>query len=279
MRITASEVHNICTYKPTFDEDVYDRTLKELEIKVKAKNLDFSFANIEGYLNTSGLKTITKTFIGEQKKKETFEKDELPGGAKSFLQLRWLQDNGFYDLSLLDSNLALMKGNMVEDKAIKLIGEVLDLHLKKNTVRKEKGIFSGEADIVYKKDDYKIIRDNKSPENWKSFRNKNSKVETPYYWQLAGYKYLYDAQETWLDYTLMETPKDIIQILRRNMNEHELVKLYSTEEVISKLNPSQRVKSYLVDITEDNIEFMVNRLEKAKVYYGQLDYDICMGIN
>lgn len=279
MIIRASNVHHICTYKPVFDQKEYDKVEKDLQKKVESKSMEFSYQNLDIYLNTPGLKMITKDFYKQVDKKKLFKEDPLPDGAKSYLQLLWLQDNGFNDLSLLESNIALMKGNMVEKQAIKLIGEVLNLNLKKNEVRKTKDNLSGECDIVYKIDGYKIVRDNKSPETWKSFRNKNSNIETTYFWQLVAYKYLYDADKTWLDYTLMNTPREIIEIIGKNMTEQELNKLFKTEEIISKLKPRQRIKSYKIDILDDDINFMVKRLEKAKEYYSHLDYDICMGIN
>lgn len=279
MIIRASSVHNICTYRPTFDEKEFNKVDKDLQEKVKKKGLEFSYQHLELYSDTAGLKMITKDFVKQLEKREYFNTDPLPDGAKSFLQLLWLEDNGFNDLSLLDSNVALMKGNLVEPQAIKLIGEVLNLNLKKNEVRKSIDNLSGEADIVYKIDSHKVLRDNKSPETWKSFRNKNSNIETSYYWQLVAYKYLYEAQETWLDYTLMNTPRKVIEIIGRNMSEEELSKFFDTEEIISNLDPQHRVKSYQVNVTDDDIEFMVKRLKKAKEYYSHLDYGICMGIN
>lgn len=278
MIIRASSVHHLCTYKPNFDSQEYERVEKEMKKKVEAKGFKFSYQNLDIYAETRGLVTIVKDFKKLVEKKYLAEEDPLPDGAKSYLQLLWLEDNGFHDLSLLESNVALMKGHIVENQAIKLIGETLGLNLKKNEIRKTKGVLSGECDIVYKIDNHKIVRDNKSPETWKSFRNKNSNIETSYYWQLVAYKHLYDAQETWLDYTLMNTPREIIEIIGKNMSDSELQKLFATEEIISNLKPLERIKSYQIIIPEEDTEFMLKRLEKAKEYYDHLDYNTCMGM-
>ena len=273
--IRASSCYSICTNKPSFDQSQYDLVETTLKQKVEAKKMDYNPGNLSLYLETRGLKTFTQDFIKQVEKKEVFEKDELPDGAKNKLQEIWLEEQGFYDFSLLEQTFALQKGHLVEDKAIELINKVHNIHVLKNEERKTKGFLSGTCDMIYNS----VIRDNKSPESWKSFRKKNSNIEQQYYFQLVAYKYLYDAKETWLDYTLMPTPPELFSILTSKMSEVEKKKFAVTEAMITKLKPEQRIKSYLIEIPDEDIEFLVKRLEKSEEYYNHLDFKECMNLN
>lgn len=276
--IRASSASRICTNRPTFSQEDLDKSFETLKKKVGD---DFHIENLETYMTTRGIMTVAKDVKKELEKKHLFDTDPLPDGAKSYLQERWLELNyGFVDVSSMEGSFATMKGNIVEDDAISMTAGYYDLSFKKNTERITKGFMSGECDVIYTKDGIRIIRDNKSPETWRTFRAKKG-ISIDYYWQLIAYCYLYDAQAAFLDYTLMPTPSEIVHMITRNLSDINAGKFYDMEDKIINLPTSQRIKTYNVDSFSiiSDLEFLKSRLQKAEKYYNTLTYEQCMSIN
>lgn len=278
--IRASNLHRICTSRLEDNSESLQQSKQKLIEKVEAKKLVFSEDNIETYTTTQGLMTVAKDYIAEKEKYEAFLRDDLPMGAKTYMKELWLEMNyGFVSFSLGEEAMPLRKGKMVEEEAIKLIGQLYNIELSKNVERVTIDFLTGEGDVVYRDNlGSNIIRDNKSPISWNSFKNKID-ISTEYYWQLIGYCYLYNAKEAYLDYTLMPTPKEILEEVKDKLGEEGYNLHLQMNENILKLEPRQRVKTFKLQCNlEDEIQFMLARVEKCKLYYQGLNYESCMNI-
>lgn len=277
--IRASNLHRVCTNRPVNNIESLNLAKSKLSEKVTSKKMEFLEENIDSYLTTQGLMTLAKDYISERDKYNSYLKDELPVGAKTYMKELWLEVNcGFIPASFGDDPISLRKGKLVEEDAIKLVGELYELPLTKNEVRIENGFLTGEADVVYMNLFDKVIRDNKSPVSWSSFRTKID-IPTEYYWQLVGYCYLYGAKEAWLDYTLMPTPKELLDDIKEKLGEEGYNLHLQMNENILKLEPKQRVKTFKLDSNlEEDITFMLKRLKSCEEYYNNLTYNTCMNI-
>lgn len=278
--IRASNLYRICTNRPVNNVEDLNAAKNKLIEKVNGKKMIFSEEDIDTYLTTQGLITVAKDFLSEKEKYANYLRDELPVGAKTYMKELWLDTNyGFVEFSLNEEAFSLQKGKLVEDEAIKVIGSLYGLELKKNDKRVEKGFLTGEADIIYQGIlGENIVRDNKSPISWVTFRNKYG-IPAEYYWQLIGYCYLYDAKEAWLDYTFMPTPTEIIEAQKVNLTQESYDAHIKMNEVILNLPLDKRVKSYKLDTNiSGEISFMLGRIDRCKEYYDTLTYEKCMNI-
>lgn len=277
--VRASEVHNICTNIPTFDAAEYDEAEKVLKKKVEGKlKTDYIRDNLETYLETRGIVTIAKEFKKQMEKKDAFLNEELPNGAKNYLELKWLENEmGFSPTSTLkmDNMFSLKKGTICEDDAIEVVNSVYGTFYKKNEVRKTEGFLTGECDIDDKLEN--AIFDIKVPESWESFRNKTG-IELQYFWQLVAYCKLYGRTQAGILYVLMPTPFELFEEDTKYLSHEAMLKYSSTMDSIESLEPMQRVKSFRVD--DDKLQWglgiLSNRLILAEDYYKSLTFEKCM---
>lgn len=272
--IRASSVHRICTHRAIFNEAEYDIKLLEIKEKVKTKlGESFNIDKLDVYVETAGLKTISRDFAKLLKKLAQASLDPLPEGAKTYLEELWLENNyDFYDFSLGEENYATQNGTISEDDAIVLLSEYYDMSFEKNIGRKTLDFFTGECDIHFNN----TIRDVKCPQSWKSMRGKLG-ISSTYYWQLIAYCYLYGAEQAFLDFVLMPVPEELEHLFTKSFSEIEHNKFNLQQKSILELPLNRRVKSFKLnaDIPSE-IEFMLSRLEKAKIYYSTLTYEKCM---
>ena len=280
--IRSSSAYRICSHRPKFDENAHNALIHELKGKVGAKlgkhdnlPLDHKFGreHLDMYCETAGLITIAKKVRTSMENKIKAEQDPLPDGAKTYLQERWLELNcNLHDFSTTEGTSQILKGNVCEEDAIKVISQQYGIPMKKNEDRKVFNFLTGECDVQYEN----VIRDVKVPETWKTFRSKDG-ITLTYYWQLVSYCYLYDKTKAYLDYVLMPTPEEMIPMLTKGLSERELENFWATEETIINLPLHQRVKTYKYEGNlVDDIAFLESRLIKAEEYYETLTYEICM---
>lgn len=277
--IRASNLHRVCTNRLEDNSESLNLAKSKLIEKVEGKKLVFSEEDIDIYTTTQGLMTVAKDYIAEREKYAAYLRDDLPMGAKTYMKELWLEiHHGFVQFSLGEEAMPLRKGKMVEDDAIKLIGELYGLNITKNTERKEEGFLTGEGDIIYTELFGNVVRDNKSPISWNTFKNKID-ISPEYYWQLIGYCYLYDGKEAYLDYTLMPTPKELLEEVRDKLGEEGYNLHLQMNENILKLTPKQRVKTFKLEADiQSEIDFMLARVSKCEDYYNNLTYETCMNI-
>jgi hypothetical protein len=278
--VRASSSSRICTNKPVFNEENFKVAEYELIEACSKKKIIYNPDNLIEYCNIQGIMLKARALEKEYENLRLVELDPLPQGAKTYMQELYLENNyGFYNISLKSDAPQLLKGQVVEDAAIALVGKYYKIDIKKNVGRITKGILSGESDVIYFYDGIKTIRDTKCPQDWKSFRNKSVQdMDNTYYWQLVAYAYLYEAPQAFLDYVLMPTPDELLRKQGEYLSQEDYSKLVSSNESISRLEDSQRIKTLFINNLSKDIEFLLSRLAKCKEYYDTLTYEACMNI-
>lgn len=278
--IRASSLYRVCTDRLVDNTEDLNFAKEALKIKVEEKgDKVFSIDDIEEYKSTRGLVTLVKSYLSEKEKQIKFVEDVLPKGAKTYMKELWLETNvGLSPTPSIKDALPLRKGKLMEDEAIQLLSLHYNSPFVKNTERVSKGFLTGEADIVYFTDWEKVIRDNKTPVSWESFRSKVG-IPPEYYYQLIGYCYLYDAKEAYLDYTLMPTPTELWDDIEESLKVNIVQAHEKINKAILNMTPSQRIKTFkLTANIPEEIEFIKSRIDKCEEYYNTLNYELCMNI-
>lgn len=176
------------------------------------------------------------------------DKDTLPKGAITYLEtlvsqhlLNW-QD----EIDML----ALEKGIAVENESIDLFNLVMGKQLSKNTERKDNGLITGECDLL----DGNTIWDIKSSYSKKTHKMfidlKDNKL---YFWQLVSYAELWDIEYAGLARCLVGTPEHLIN-KRDNPTWH----------FVDHIEPSYRVTTAKMKVTQEQREQLMNRVRLAK---------------
>lgn len=168
------------------------------------------------------------------------------------------------------------KGNEVELQAILYAGEVLGWDfILKNEERFNNEWITGEPDVLSDN----LLADIKCSWDGSTFPLFDTELKNKHYWwQLQGYMWLTDKQESELVYCLMDTPEEIVQDeIRRahwkaNLIEQEqvLVDAVKTQHSFSHIPDKNRVKRFIVKRDEEAIEQIKTRVEEARVYYNSL---------
>jgi hypothetical protein len=213
---------------------------------------------------------------------------ELSDTAKQFIDDTWLwNEKGFFKKI---KSPYIDKGIFGEEVGIDLLTELDGNFYAKNTERKTKGNLTGHCDINTKIDSKKIIQDVKCCWDAKTF--KNAEWTKLYEWQGRTYLDLYDADEFWLRYVLIDCPPHLVQrekerLWRQYYDEsmsmeeaqrlEEMMKpmfeqiernlVYSSN---SNYTLEERVKTY--KITRDDVVFkqLLDRIPDALKYYNSI---------
>lgn len=131
---------------------------------------------------------------------------EMSDTAKTFVEDVWLlNEKGYYrqlDTKYTD------KGIFGEEDAISLLTEVDGIFYKKNTERIIKNHISGECDINTIIEKIKTVEDTKC--SWDPRTFMNATLDPLYEYQGRSYMYLYDAEQFWLRYCLIDAPAHIV---------------------------------------------------------------------
>lgn len=138
-------------------------------------------------------------------------KPELPAGAKTYCQ-KWLkQSSAMYNRKPDNQTKYTEKGLIVEDHAIDFIADFFGFgFLMKNEERRSNDFMSGEPDVIIPPKS--LIIDNKSSWDCETFPTFESKIpDMGYWWQAQSYMELFNMENFWLVYTLMDTPVNIIE--------------------------------------------------------------------
>jgi hypothetical protein len=168
------------------------------------------------------------------------------------------------------------KGILQEDIAIEMASRVLNLPFAlKNTEYFENDFIKGTPDLILEDE----IIDVKCPFVGKNFPwfedelpNKN------YYWQMIGYMWLTGRKKARVVYCLVDTPERIIQdeIRRTSWNNleidvsDELENEVRLQHEFDRISENKRVRAFLVELNDANIEQVKERLLEAKKYYDEL---------
>jgi hypothetical protein len=170
----------------------------------------------------------------------------------------------------------LDKGNQVEDMAIELAEEALDLgFVFKNELFFENDHLTGTPDIITDT----LIVDVKSSWNGTTFPMFEDELPNKdYYWQLQGYMDLTGKHNAIVAYCLVDTPEDIVldEIRRVAWAKKELEPSEETEQDVrsqhefSHIPKDKRVKAFLVEKDEHAIWQIKERVEQCREYYTEL---------
>lgn len=170
----------------------------------------------------------------------------------------------------------LDKGNQVEDMAIELAEEALELgFVFKNELYFENDYLTGTPDIITDT----LIIDVKSSWNGTTFPMFEDELPNKdYYWQMQGYMDLTGKHNAIVAYCLVDTPEDIVldEIRRVAWAKKELEPSEETEADVrsqhefSHIPKDKRVKAFLVEKDEHAIWQIKERVEQCREYYNEL---------
>lgn len=210
-----------------------------------------SLSKLMTYPNRGTLSAGPKTFLGQIFKEELFGKS---GEIKSKY---------------------LSKGLLVEQESIELYNSVNDTSYKKNIKRYDDGYITGEPDIISD-----VLIDIKSSWDHSTFPFTNEdNPNKDYYWQLQGYMALTELRTSKVVYCLVDTPDEIIHH-EIKVTAHKLGALDLPEELeeaiwdglkFAKTDPKYRVKEFVVERNQDDIDAIYKRVELARGYLNDLN--------
>ncbi|QDP51093.1 MAG: hypothetical protein Unbinned3907contig1000_36 [Prokaryotic dsDNA virus sp.] len=206
------------------------------------------------------------------------KRDALPSlsaGAKTFVKELWLEKN--YGIKKTISNKYIDKGNEVENLSIKLAETMLDLgKMEKNQKRYENDFICGTPDVITKTH----IVDVKSSWSAVSFPFFDDELKNKgYEWQMKSYMWLTGIHKSYLCYCLVPTPELIIEDEIRRVSwsrgEGSEVSQEVEDEVrsfhdLSQIPAWERIKSFEVILTDEDIEKMKQKVILAREYYNTL---------
>jgi hypothetical protein len=169
------------------------------------------------------------------------------------------------------------KGIEVEDEAIKLVGEVLNVgFIYKNEERITNEYISGAPDV-----NTDVLIDVKS--SWDAFTFFDKVIENElnnkdYYYQLQGYMWLTDKKEALLCYCLIDTPKQIVddEVRREHWKQNvigesdDIRAFVEDKHTFGHIPKEKRVKTHVVKRDNEVIEAIKTRIEECIEYYNNL---------
>ncbi len=138
---------------------------------------------------------------------------QLSDTAKTFVKKTWL----FYEKGFKKDVKSpfLEKGLYNESEAIAMISKIDGNFYQKNTERKYKDNITGECDVNFKAKTTRIIQDTKC--SWDAETFMNASNDPLYYAQGQSYCELYDADEFWLRFVLLDCPDHIFNQEREKL--------------------------------------------------------------
>ena len=168
------------------------------------------------------------------------------------------------------------KGNQVEDIAIAMANEVLDVgFIYKNDENFQNDWITGTPDVITDE----VLLDVKCSWDATTFPFFETEIPTKdYFYQLQGYMWLTGKTESLLIYCLVDTPLEIVEdeIRRAHWKFHKLDEdLDLRQEIESKhifgnIPLNKRIKIFEVKRDEKVIEQIKEKIEVARVYYDAL---------
>lgn len=168
------------------------------------------------------------------------------------------------------------KGNIQEDTAIEMASKVLSLPFAlKNTEYFENEFIKGTPDLILE-DEIVDIKCSWDGTTFPWFEDELPNKD--YYWQMVGYMWLTGRTKSRIVYCLVDTPEDIVQdeIRRTSWKKFEIDVTEETENEVrakhefSHISENKRVRTYLVELTEEDIAKVTERILEANKYYNEL---------
>ena len=168
------------------------------------------------------------------------------------------------------------KGNIQEDTAIEMASKVLSLPFAlKNTEYFENEFIKGTPDLILE-DEIIDIKCSWDGTTFPWFEDELPNKD--YFWQLVGYMWLTGRSKARVVYCLVDTPEDIVQdeIRRTSWKKFEIDVTEETENEVrakhefSHISENKRVRAYLVELTNEDIDKVKEKLLHAREYYNEL---------
>jgi len=202
-------------------------------------------------------------------------KPELSQGAKTYIKELWLEDN--YGIKKEISSKYFDKGNEVEHLSIELVETTMGVGiLNKNDEYFENDFVKGTPDVIT--DDFIIdVKTSWSASTFPFFDNELK--NTNYKWQLKAYCWLTNIHQAYLSYCLVPTPEMLILDEMRRVSWKRGEAGEVSEEVenetrayfdLSAIPIWERVKSFEVTLSGEDIKKIKEKVELAREYYSSL---------
>jgi hypothetical protein len=194
--------------------------------------------------------------------------------AKTYIEEQVIQDK--YGIKKQFYSRYTDKGILVEDDAIKLVSDILDLGFTwKNEEHFSNDWMTGTPDV----NTDSILLDVKSSWDATTFPFFATEIPTKDYWyQLQGYMELTDKTESLLCYCLVNTPEEMVEdeVRRAHWNANLLEESIDLRDEVQKrhnfdhIPDNRRVKVFKVEKDEAVIEAIKERVELCREYYNTL---------
>jgi hypothetical protein len=168
------------------------------------------------------------------------------------------------------------KGNIQEDTAIEMASKVFSLPFAlKNTDYFENEFIKGTPDLILE-DEIIDIKCSWDGTTFPWFEDELPNKD--YYWQMVGYCWLTRRSKARVVYCLVDTPEDIVQdeIRRTSWKKFEIDVTEETETEVrakhefSHISENKRIRAYLVELTDEDIDKVKEKLLHAREYYNNL---------
>ncbi len=207
------------------------------------------------YLNDEGEFIVRCSALGSVMASPS--KNELSVGAKTYVKNAFKET--YLEYKNVIESVKLDKGNLVEDEAIELISVLYNEPYVKNEELRTNGFIKGTCDVEYQNK----IRDTKcswSKSSFPLFREDGK--NTGYEWQGRGYMMLWNKDEFYLDYCLMDTPEDLIPNWER-LDIHQA----------SHLEIDLRVTTLFFERDLEKEKQIIQRVKNCRWYWNELKYN------
>lgn len=276
---------NLCNSCEDGDNYELNETMKELKIRAsqlgrimsddaKTKISEKQLITLEGLLSKIKL-TDKQAELRDALIEKRDAKAELSTGAKTYIKELWLEEN--YGVKKEISSKYFDKGNEVEHLSIELVEVTMGVGiLNKNDEYFENDFVKGTPDVIT--DDFIIdVKTSWSASTFPFFDDKLTNKQ--YEWQLKAYMWLTNIHQAYLSYCLVPTPEMLILDEMRRVSwkrgEAGEVSKEVEDEVrayfdLSNIPIWERVKSFDVNLTSDDIVKIKEKVLLAREYYNSL---------
>ena len=212
--------------------------------------------------------------LGKLMTQSKSKNETLSQTAKTYLKELALEEK--YGIKKEFSSRYTDKGLIQENYAIEMASRVLNLPFAlKNEDYFENDFIKGTPDLILE-DEIVDIKCSWDGTTFPWFEDELPNKD--YYWQMIGYMWLTGKKRARVIYCLVDTPEDIVQdeIRRTSWKKFEIDVTEETENEVrakhefSHISENKRIRTYLVELNESNIDQVKERLLEAKKYYNEL---------
>lgn len=251
-------------------------------------NMKKEYEDFKERLRNGGKLTDPQKLKFEDYKKRENAPFQLSDTAKTFVKKTWLFNEKGFRKDVKSP--FLEKGLYNESEAIAFLSKMDGNFYKKNTERKFKDNITGECDINFKSKTTRIIIDTKC--SWDAETYMNGSLDNLYFGQGQSYCDLYDADEFWLRFVLLDCPDHIFnkqrEMLWNKYYDHSMT-IEEAQELETKMEPlfeqlernlifsksgkytdEERVKTIKVQRDDEYIKELRSRIKPALNYYSTI---------